>query len=106
MASQTWIKVGQQVMRSSDGGTIDGVNYDHVLSIEVDEMGCVVAKSKIGYNNGENICVAQQRFIDASWHCGLHSTMSGKGCSNIGRRRWRRNTTTYHTGGHDRYPHD
>lgn len=62
--SQTWIEVGQ-VMGSSDGGTIDGVSYDHVLPIEVDQTGGGVAKLEIGYNNGENPFVAAQRFIDA-----------------------------------------
>lgn len=64
MASQTWIEVGQ-VMGSADGGAIDGVQYDHVLPIEVDQTGGGVAKLQIGYNNGENQFVAAQRFIDA-----------------------------------------
>jgi len=64
MSSQTWIEVGQ-VMGSADGGTIDGVQYDHVLPIEVDQTGGGVAKLQIGYNNGENQFVAAQRFIDA-----------------------------------------
>ena len=64
MSSQTWIEVGQ-VMGSSDGGTVDGVQYDHVLPIEVDQTGGGVAKLQIGYNNGENQFVAAQRFIDA-----------------------------------------
>ena len=64
MSSQTWIEVGQ-VMGSADGGTVDGVQYDHVLPIEVDQTGGGVAKLQIGYNNGENQFVAAQRFIDA-----------------------------------------
>lgn len=64
MSSQTWIEVGQ-VMGSADGGTIDGVQYDHALPIEVDQTGGGVAKLEIGYNNGENQFVAAQRFIDA-----------------------------------------
>jgi len=63
MSSQTWIEVGQ-VMGSADGGTVDGVQYDHVLPIEVDQTGGGVAKLQIGYNNGENQFVAAQRFID------------------------------------------
>mmetsp|Transcript_23173 Transcript_23173/g.54797 ORF Transcript_23173/g.54797 Transcript_23173/m.54797 type:complete len:815 (-) Transcript_23173:158-2602(-) len=63
MTSQTWVEVGQ-VMGSADGGTIDGVQYDHVLPIEVDQQGGGVAKLQIGYNNGENQFVAAQRFID------------------------------------------
>jgi phospholipase A-2-activating protein len=64
MASRTWIEVGQ-VMGSADGGSIDGVRYDHVLPIEVDQTGGGVAKLQIGYNDGENPFVAAQRFIDA-----------------------------------------
>eukprot|EP00536_Pseudo-nitzschia_multiseries_P001610 jgi/Psemu1/250736/estExt_Genewise1Plus.C_210004 len=64
MASQTWIEVGQ-VLGSADGGTVDGVQYDHVFPIEVDLTGGGVAKLQIGYNNGENQFVAAQRFIDA-----------------------------------------
>jgi phospholipase A-2-activating protein len=64
MASRTWIEVGQ-VMGSKDTGVIDGVQYDHVLPIEVDTAGGEVAKLQIGYNNGENPFVAAQRFIDA-----------------------------------------
>jgi len=64
MASQTWIEVGQ-VMGSADGGTVDGVQYDHALPIEIDQTGGGVAKLEIGYNNGENQFVAAQRFIDA-----------------------------------------
>jgi phospholipase A-2-activating protein len=64
MASQTWIEVGQ-VMGSSNVGMIDGVQYDHVLPIEVDQTGGGVAKLQIGYNNGENPFAAAQRFIDS-----------------------------------------
>ncbi|KAG7346202.1 WD-40 repeat-containing protein [Nitzschia inconspicua] len=64
MSSQTWIEVGQ-VMGSADGGSIDGVQYDHVLPIEVDQTGGGVAKLQLGYNNGENPFVAAQRFIDS-----------------------------------------
>eukprot|EP00980_Cylindrotheca_fusiformis_P004005 scaffold880_cov132-Cylindrotheca_fusiformis.AAC.1 len=64
MASQTWIEVGQ-VMGSRETGTVDGVTYDHVFPIEVDQTGGGVAKLQIGYNTGENPFVAAQRFIDA-----------------------------------------
>jgi phospholipase A-2-activating protein len=64
MASQTWIEVGQ-VMGSNDTGMIDGVKYDHVFPIEVDQTGGGVAKLQIGYNTGENPFFAAQRFIDA-----------------------------------------
>ena len=64
-ASRTWIEVGQVMGSSEDSGTIDGVQYDHVLPIEVDTQGGGVAKLKIGYNTGENPFSAAQRFIDA-----------------------------------------
>jgi phospholipase A-2-activating protein len=63
-ASQTWIEVGE-VTGQADTGTIDGVKYDHVLPIEVDQTGGGVATLQIGYNNGENPFAAAQRFIDA-----------------------------------------
>eukprot|EP00529_Nitzschia_sp_RCC80_P017820 CAMPEP_0113489216 /NCGR_PEP_ID=MMETSP0014_2-20120614/26415_1 /TAXON_ID=2857 /ORGANISM="Nitzschia sp." /LENGTH=821 /DNA_ID=CAMNT_0000382947 /DNA_START=110 /DNA_END=2572 /DNA_ORIENTATION=+ /assembly_acc=CAM_ASM_000159 len=62
--SQTWIFMGE-VVGSKDGGVIDGVQYDHVLPIEVDQQGGGVANLQIGYNNGENPFNAAQRFIDA-----------------------------------------
>ena len=69
MASQCWIEVGQVMGNagggSGDGGTIDGVAYDHVLPIEVDTTGGQVARLQIGYNTGENPFTAAQRFIDA-----------------------------------------
>jgi len=64
-ASQTWIEVGQVMGSAGDGGAIDGVTYDHVYPIEVDQTGGAVAKLQIGYNNGENPFVAAQRFIDS-----------------------------------------
>lgn len=68
-ASRSWIEVGQ-VMGSNDSGMIDGVSYDHVLPIEVEQTAGGdgangVANLQIGYNNGENPFVAAQRFIDA-----------------------------------------
>jgi phospholipase A-2-activating protein len=67
MTSQCWIEVGQVVGQpnSSESGVLDGVQYDHVLPIEVDQSGGSVAKLSIGYNVGENPFVAAQRFIDA-----------------------------------------
>ena len=64
--SGTWIEVGQVMGQSEDNtsGTINGVQYDHVLPIEVDQTGGGVAKLQIGYNTGENPFVAAQRFID------------------------------------------
>eukprot|EP00547_Thalassionema_nitzschioides_P016079 CAMPEP_0194233014 /NCGR_PEP_ID=MMETSP0158-20130606/1139_1 /TAXON_ID=33649 /ORGANISM="Thalassionema nitzschioides, Strain L26-B" /LENGTH=752 /DNA_ID=CAMNT_0038965847 /DNA_START=13 /DNA_END=2274 /DNA_ORIENTATION=+ len=66
-ASKTWIEVGQVVGggNQEDTGVIDGVKYDFVMPIEVDQEGGGVAKLNIGYNTGENPFVAAQRFIDA-----------------------------------------
>lgn len=63
-ASQTWIEVGQVTGSNENTGTLNGVQYDHLLPIEVDQSGGGVAKLQIGYNNGENPFVAAQRFID------------------------------------------
>ena len=63
-ASQTWIEVGE-VTGQADTGTVDGVQYDHVFPIEVDQQGGGVASLQIGYNNGENPFAAAQRFVDA-----------------------------------------
>lgn len=70
MASATWVEVGQVVgsnndSSSSSSGIIDGVQYDHVLPIEVDQTGGGVAQLRVGYNSGENTFVAAQRFLDA-----------------------------------------
>lgn len=66
MSSQTWIEVGQVVGNNdSSAGQINGVSYDNVYPIEVDQAGGGVAKLEIGYNNGENPFTAAQRFIDA-----------------------------------------
>lgn len=65
--SRTWIEVGQVVSGpggSENAGEIDGVRYDYVLPIEIDQPGGSVAKLSIGYNTGENPFVAAQRFID------------------------------------------
>jgi len=64
-ASRTWIEVGQVMGGNKDQGLVDGVKYDHVLPIEVDQTGGGVANLDIGYNNGENPFVAAQRFIDS-----------------------------------------
>lgn len=62
--SQTWIEVGE-VTGHGEVGAIDGVKYDHVFPIELDQTGGGVATLHIGYNNGENPFAAAQRFIDA-----------------------------------------
>jgi phospholipase A-2-activating protein len=61
--SQTWIEVGE-VTGKADGGVLDGVHYDHVFPIEVDQAGGGLSQLQIGYNTGENPFNAAQRFID------------------------------------------
>ena len=48
---------------NSDGGTINGVQYDHVFPVEVDVQGGVQSLN-IGYNNLESPFDAAQRFIN------------------------------------------
>jgi phospholipase A-2-activating protein len=64
-ASHTWIEVGQVMGSNADSNELDGVRYDHVLPIEVEQTGGGVANLRIGYNNGENMFVAAQRFVDS-----------------------------------------
>ena len=68
MDSQTWIEVGQVTGQAGPNGggknTIDGVSYDHVLPIEIEQTSGQVSTLQIGYNNGENPYTAGQRFID------------------------------------------
>ncbi len=67
MDSQTWIEVGQVTGPAGPNGgksTIDGVSYDHVLPIELEQTSGQVSTLQIGYNNGENPYTAGQRFID------------------------------------------
>ena len=70
MASQTWIEVGEVTGSAGNSGgdgnagEIEGVRYDHVLPVELENAGSV-ANLRIGYNNGENPFTAAQRFIDA-----------------------------------------
>jgi phospholipase A-2-activating protein len=70
MDTQTWIEVGQVTgpVGPKGGGsgknTIDGVSYDHVLPIEIEQTNGQVSTLQIGYNNGENPFTAGQRFID------------------------------------------
>jgi phospholipase A-2-activating protein len=68
MDSLTWIEVGEVTGRpSSDGsadGQLDGVRYDHVLPIEIEQTNGQVSTLQIGCNTGENPFTAAQRFID------------------------------------------
>ena len=63
----TWIEIGEVTGTNENAGTVDGVSYDHVFPIEVEDPATGgVRKLQIGYNNGENQFVVAQRFIDAN----------------------------------------
>jgi phospholipase A-2-activating protein len=64
MASQVWIEVGE-VTATENRGEISGVEYDHVLPVEI-ETPTGLRNLQLGYNNGENPFVAAQRFIDSN----------------------------------------
>lgn len=61
--SRVWIEIGE-VTGSGDGDTLDGVQYDHVMPVEMDGPGGSTLNLKLGYNNLENPYDAAQRFID------------------------------------------
>eukprot|EP00611_Tribonema_gayanum_P004574 TRINITY_DN13781_c0_g1_i1.p1 TRINITY_DN13781_c0_g1~~TRINITY_DN13781_c0_g1_i1.p1 ORF type:complete len:814 (-),score=205.36 TRINITY_DN13781_c0_g1_i1:177-2543(-) len=61
-ASSAWVEIGE-VTGSTNSGTLDGVQYDHVFPIEIEGQGGV-RTLKIGYNNGDNPFSAAQAFID------------------------------------------
>lgn len=63
-AARTWIEVGEVTGSNPNAGSIDGVQYDHVLPIEVDTPDGGVQKLQIGYNNGDNPFSTAQKFID------------------------------------------
>jgi len=64
MASSCWIEVGDVTGNGGgDGGSIDGINYDHVMPVEIEtQQG--LKTLQLGYNTGENPYVAAQRFMD------------------------------------------
>ena len=61
--SATWIEIGE-VTGNGDGGDVNGVQYDHVLPVEIDTPSEGVKCLNIGYNNMESAYDAAQRFID------------------------------------------
>lgn len=60
--SGSWIMVGN-VTGTGDGGSINGVYYDHVMPVEI-ETPNGLRNLNLGHNNGENPFDAAQRFID------------------------------------------
>ena len=63
--SFTWVEVGQAMGQAGgEQNEIDGVRYDKVLDIEVEEPGVGVRKLKIGINQGDNPYAVAQAFID------------------------------------------
>ena len=66
-ASGTWIEIGEVTGTNENAGAVDGVAYDHVFPLEVEDPATGgVRKLRIGYNNGENQFVVAQRFVDAN----------------------------------------
>uniref|UniRef100_A0A7S2ULF7 Phospholipase A-2-activating protein n=1 Tax=Attheya septentrionalis TaxID=420275 RepID=A0A7S2ULF7_9STRA len=66
-ASSTWIEVGEVTGMggtSENAGSINGVQYDHVLPIEIDLPSGGLSNLQIGYNAGQNPFVVAQAFID------------------------------------------
>jgi phospholipase A-2-activating protein len=61
--SGNWIEVGE-VTSFGNKSSLNGVEYDHVLDIEIDVNGGGVKTLQCGYNNGDNPFVAAQKFID------------------------------------------
>jgi phospholipase A-2-activating protein len=64
-ASQAWVEIGDVVGGAGSKETLDGVEYDYVLSVEM-ETPNGIADLKLGCNSGENPFTAAQRFIDAN----------------------------------------
>eukprot|EP00978_Attheya_sp_CCMP212_P006124 scaffold13813_cov50-Attheya_sp.AAC.4 len=66
-ASSTWIEVGEVTGMggtSENAGSINGVQYDHVLPIEIDLPSGGLSNLQIGYNAGQNPFVVAQAFMD------------------------------------------
>jgi len=61
--SQTWVAVGEALGSAEGGGEIDGVTYDKVLPIEIEDPATGgLRKVEIGINNGDNPYVIAQEF--------------------------------------------
>lgn len=60
-ASGFWIEVGEVTGRG-DSGIVNGVEYDHVMPVEMETQGGLLTL-QLGFNNGENPYFAAQRFI-------------------------------------------
>lgn len=54
---------GVTVDKSLQSGEVNGIHYDIVLPVEIEQSGGLVTL-KLGYNRGENPYLASQRFID------------------------------------------
>ena len=62
-SSQMWVEVGEVTSGNSDGGSINGIIYDHIMPVELESQSGLVSL-KLGYDNGEAPYDAAQRFID------------------------------------------
>jgi hypothetical protein len=65
MDTKVWIEVGEVTGSSGAKESIDGVEYDMVLPVEM-ETTQGLHTFQLGYNNGENPFVAAQRFLDTN----------------------------------------
>ena len=63
MDTKAWIEVGEVTGSSRAKETIDGVEYDTVLPVEMETTQGLMT-FQLGYNNGENPFVVAQRFLD------------------------------------------
>jgi hypothetical protein len=64
-ASGNWIELGEVTGQSSgDSGSVHGVQYDHVMPVEMSAPGGGVVTYQLGFNDAENPFIAAQRFLD------------------------------------------
>lgn len=64
VSSQTWIEIGE-ITGSANKGMVDGVAYDLVIPVEIEQPGTGrIQNLEIGYNQGDNPYMVAQQFID------------------------------------------
>lgn len=63
MTSGNWVEIGE-VTGTGDSGVVCGVQYDHVMPVEIDGPGGVPRTLQLGFNDMENPFIAAQRFIN------------------------------------------
>jgi len=61
----SWTEVGQVTGKpANQQAEINGVSYDHVLPIEIDQVDGTVARLQLGVNQGDDARTAALRFLD------------------------------------------